>query len=117
MEGKKENPICLMELFHAVFYTWRKKGKKKEDNIDFLKLNLKVFSLIFSFSFWKIICHLFVWYPLKGMVRKDTGIFLLLKFHHYHFSETYYVNKTTFAILLNWRNHPLASHKLDIERI
>lgn len=40
-----------MELFHAVFYTWRKKGKKKEDNIDFLKLNLKVFSLIFSFSF------------------------------------------------------------------
>lgn len=51
MEGKKENPICLMEFFHAVFYTWRKKGKKKEDNIDFLKLNLKVFSLIFSFSF------------------------------------------------------------------
>lgn len=50
MEGKKESRIHLMELFHAV-NTWRKKGKKKEDNIDFLKLNLKVFSLLVSFSF------------------------------------------------------------------
>lgn len=29
MEGKKENSISLIDTFHAVFYTWRKKGKKK----------------------------------------------------------------------------------------